>query len=75
MDDFLLDCCFNAIYEGIKFGKSTPRYAKRLRAMLKVFEKNFIADSALCNVKFNSKFSGRLRAMRHSAESTLRYTA
>jgi hypothetical protein len=33
MDDFLLDCCFNAIYEGLKFGKSTLRYANRLRAM------------------------------------------
>jgi hypothetical protein len=27
------------------------------------------------NVKFNSKFSGRLCAMRDSAESTLRYAA
>jgi hypothetical protein len=34
MDDFLLDWCFYAIYEGIKFGKSTQRYAKRLRALL-----------------------------------------
>jgi hypothetical protein len=33
MDDFLLDCCFNAIHEGQRFGKSTPRYANRLRAM------------------------------------------
>jgi hypothetical protein len=33
MDDFLLDCCFNAIYEGLKFRKSILRYANRLRAM------------------------------------------
>jgi hypothetical protein len=29
----LLDCCFYAIYEGFKFGKSAPRYANRLRVM------------------------------------------
>jgi hypothetical protein len=33
MDDFLLDCCFNTVYEGLKFRKSTPRYANQLRAM------------------------------------------
>jgi hypothetical protein len=27
------DCCFNAIYTGLKFRESTPRYANRLRAM------------------------------------------
>jgi hypothetical protein len=27
------------------------------------------------NVKFNTKFSGRLHAMQHSAESTLRYAS
>jgi hypothetical protein len=28
MDDFLLDCCFNDVYEGIMFRESTLRYAK-----------------------------------------------
>jgi hypothetical protein len=27
MDEILLDCCFNAVYEGLKFRKSTLRYA------------------------------------------------
>jgi hypothetical protein len=68
MDDFLLYCCFNAIYEGQKFGKSTPRYANRLRAMphraelqlramphsAEFLKTNFIADSALCNSTWNS---------------------
>jgi hypothetical protein len=31
MDDFLLDCCFNAVYKGRKFRISTPRYANQLR--------------------------------------------
>jgi hypothetical protein len=26
MDDFLLDCRFNAVYKGLKFGELTPRY-------------------------------------------------
>jgi hypothetical protein len=33
MDGFLLDCCFNSDYEGLKFRESTPRYANRLCAM------------------------------------------
>jgi hypothetical protein len=33
MDDFLLDYCFNAVYEGLKFRESTRRYANRLCAM------------------------------------------
>jgi hypothetical protein len=28
MDDFLLDCCFNAFDKGLKFGELTARYAK-----------------------------------------------
>jgi hypothetical protein len=28
MDDFLLDCCFRAVYEGLEFDDLTPRYAK-----------------------------------------------
>jgi hypothetical protein len=28
MDAFSLDCCFNAVYEGLKFRGLTPRYAK-----------------------------------------------
>jgi hypothetical protein len=27
MDDVLLDCCFNAVYEGLKFRTSTLQYA------------------------------------------------
>jgi hypothetical protein len=28
MDNFLLDCSFNAIQKGLKFKELTPRYAK-----------------------------------------------
>jgi hypothetical protein len=28
MYDFLLDCCFNAVYKGLKFRESTLSYAK-----------------------------------------------
>jgi hypothetical protein len=28
MDEFLLGCCFNVVYEGLKFMESTPSYAK-----------------------------------------------
>jgi hypothetical protein len=28
MFDFSLDCCFNAVYEGLKFRESSPRCAK-----------------------------------------------
>jgi hypothetical protein len=28
MGGFLLDCCFNSGYEGLKFRESTARYAK-----------------------------------------------
>jgi hypothetical protein len=27
-DDFSLDCCLNAVFEGLKFKESTPHYAK-----------------------------------------------
>jgi hypothetical protein len=43
------------------------------RSWFSFFKKSFIYDSALCNSMWNSspKFSCRLRAMRHSAESRL----
>jgi hypothetical protein len=90
MDDFLLDCCFNAINESLKFSKLTPRYANRLHAMPHRAESRLFTmrDSTelkkkiyrqlramQLNVKFNSKFSGRLHAMRHSMESTLCHAA
>jgi hypothetical protein len=28
MDDFLLDCSFDAVHNGLKFGELTPLYAK-----------------------------------------------
>jgi hypothetical protein len=65
MDDFLLDCCFNAIYEGLKFEKSTPRYAtaqSRDSALCRIARSR---DSALCGIarSFRKKFHRRLRAM------------
>jgi hypothetical protein len=33
MTDFLIDCYFNGFCKGIKNFISTPRYAKKLRAM------------------------------------------
>jgi hypothetical protein len=50
MDDFLLDCCFNALYEGLKFRKSTPRYANWLRAM------PHSADSRLPAIPHSAEF-------------------
>jgi hypothetical protein len=52
MDGFLLDCSFNAGYEGLKFRELTPHYANQLRAMLHSAEsirQNFDTDSALCS--------------------------
>jgi hypothetical protein len=60
MDDFLLDCCFNAVYEGLKFRKSTPRYANRLRAM------PHSAESQLPAMPHSAE--SRLPAMPQSAE-------
>jgi hypothetical protein len=50
MDDFLLDCCFNAVYEGLKFRKSTPRYANRLLAM------SHSAESRIHAMRHSSEF-------------------
>jgi hypothetical protein len=60
MDDFLLNCCFNALYEGIKFRKLTTRYANRLCAMPHSTESRLPAMPHCAE--------SRLRAMRHSAE-------
>jgi hypothetical protein len=72
MDDFLLDCFFNAFYEGLKFRKLTPRYDNRLLSML------HSAESQLPAMLHSAE--SRLRAMRHSVElskknssTTLRY--
>jgi hypothetical protein len=54
MEDFLLDCCFSAVYEGLKFRESTPRYANRLRAMLHSAESTHIRDIS-AKSKPNSK--------------------
>jgi hypothetical protein len=64
MEDFLLDCCFNADNEVLKFRKSTPHYA----ALLGVYTK-YLSRTMQLNIKHNTKFSGRLRAMPHKAES------
>jgi hypothetical protein len=75
MTDFLKDCYFNGFCKGRKNVVPTPRYAKKLRTMphsrFSFLKKSFICDSMLCNSMWNSsqKFSGRLCAMRHSAES------
>jgi hypothetical protein len=58
--------------------RAMPHTAEfRLRAMphSAEFKISFICDSALCHLLWNSsqKFSCRLRAMRHSGESTPRY--
>jgi hypothetical protein len=62
MDVFLLDCCFNAVYKGLKFRKLTPRYTNQLRTMQHSAEFNKKFHRRLhamqLNVKFNSKFSG-----------------
>jgi hypothetical protein len=42
MYQFLLDCYFKECYKGRKFGVSTLRYAKRLRAMLHSAESTHI---------------------------------
>jgi hypothetical protein len=60
MDNFLLDCCFNAIYEGLKFRKSTPRYANRLHVM------PHSTESRLPAMPHSAEL--RLCAMWHSAE-------
>jgi hypothetical protein len=72
MDDFLLDYCFNAVYEGPKFRKLTPRYVYQLCAMLHSAELRLPAMPHSAETQ--------LRAMRHSAEfikkillPTLRY--
>jgi hypothetical protein len=57
MYDFSLDCCFNAVYEGLKFRELTQHYAKstpRYAAESRVFAKKFIADSSLSNSTWNS---------------------
>jgi hypothetical protein len=60
MDDFLLDYYFNAAYEGLKFRKSTPRYANRLRDMPQS------AELRLPAMQHSAEL--RLRVMRHSTE-------
>jgi hypothetical protein len=60
MDDFLLDCCFNAVYKGQKFRGSTPHYADGLRAM------PHSAESRLPTVPHRAEL--QFLAMRHSAE-------
>jgi hypothetical protein len=80
MDDFLLDCCFNAIYEGIKFGKSTPCYANRLRAIrhsaefLKKISSPTPRNATQCEIQFKIFWSTpRYAAQREVA--TPRYAA
>jgi hypothetical protein len=71
MDDFLVDCSFNAVNEGLKFRKSTPCYANRHRGMPQSAESRLPA--------MLHRAESRLSAMRHSAElkknssTTLRY--
>jgi hypothetical protein len=91
MDDFLLDCCFNAIYEGLKFRKSTPRYANQLRAMphsaeLRLRSMPHSAESQLCAMWHSTEFLKKISsptphyATQHEIQfkifwSTLRYAA
>jgi hypothetical protein len=61
MDGFLLDCCFNSGYEGLKFRELTPRYAKSTLRYAKSthalcyiarsrFDEIFNADYTLCSI-------------------------
>jgi hypothetical protein len=59
MGDFLLDCCFNAVYEGLKFRKLTPCYTNRLCGMLHIAELCLRAmphSTELQRTEFKKKF-------------------
>jgi hypothetical protein len=70
MAKFLLDCCFNGIYKGRKNGVLIHRYAKSTLHYAKFFQKILMPTPVQLSVKNKPKFSGRLSAIRHSAEST-----
>jgi hypothetical protein len=79
--DFLKDCYFNGFCKGRKNFVPTPRYAKKLRAMLHsaesifAFKKKFYLRLRAMQLNSSQKFACRLRAMRHSGELTPRYAA
>jgi hypothetical protein len=60
MTDFFVDCYFNGVCKGRKNFVSTPRYAKKLRAM------RHSAESLLRAMPHSAEL--RLRAMPHNTE-------
>jgi hypothetical protein len=77
MDDFLLDCCFNAVYEShvCRIDSALCQIDSVLYRIAQSVEFKKIHPRLLAmhfNVKFKSKFSGQLCAMRHSTELRLR---
>jgi hypothetical protein len=75
MDDFLLNCCFNAVYEGQKFRKSTLRYANWLRGMPHSAESGLCAICALKNSSTARCYAPQREIQYKIFWSTLRYAA
>jgi hypothetical protein len=66
MADFLRDCYFNGFSKGIKYFVSTPRYAKKLRAM------RHSTELRLRAMPHSAELQLQLRAMTHRAELRLK---